>query len=396
MRVGIDAANLRQGGGITHIRELLEHAKPGDADISEVLVWGGASTLEQLPDKKWLRKVPLPFLNGSPVRLAYWRWCLLPRRARQDCDLLFVPGGSECFGFRPVVTMSRNLLPFDARLIRQYGWSLRALRLWMLRFQQTIGFKRADGVIFLTNFARKSISKQVGRFRGQIVEIPHGISPGFLSPPRKQRLISECAEENPFIWTYVSTITKYKNQGAVISAFARLRAKGLPVKLLLIGPGDSTALAELEASTATHDPDGAFVEFLGPRGRAEIQEILGRSDASLFASSCENMPNILLECMAAGLPIACSRLGPMPEVLGDAGLFFDPEDDLDIMGAVERMTLDASLRAKLALNSFGRSSQYTWTRCAEETLAFLRQSYESYTHGSSNRTIVRKAKLSIH
>ena len=49
------------------------------------------------------------------------------------------------------------------------------------------------------------------------------------------------------------------------------------------------------------------------------------ADLGLFASSCENMPNILLETMGAGLPIACSNRQPMPEILKNGGEYFDPE-----------------------------------------------------------------------
>ena len=54
------------------------------------------------------------------------------------------------------------------------------------------------------------------------------------------------------------------------------------------------------------------------------------ADLGVFASSCENLPIILIEKMASGLPIACSNKGPMPEVLGSAGVYFDPENSYEI------------------------------------------------------------------
>ena len=91
----------------------------------------------------------------------------------------------------------------------------------------------------------------------------------------------------------------------------------------------------------------------------------------VFASSYENMPNILLEGMAAGLPIACSSLGPMPEVLGDAGVYFHPEDPDDIARALNELIDSPDLRAQLARAAFDRAQKYSWKRCANETFDFL-------------------------
>jgi glycosyltransferase involved in cell wall biosynthesis len=83
------------------------------------------------------------------------------------------------------------------------------------------------------------------------------------------------------------------------------------------------------------------------------------------------MPNILLETMAAGLPIAASNMGPMPEVLGDAGVYFDPTKPTEIATAIETLLNDPELRIMNATNSYERVQQFSWQRCAEETFAFL-------------------------
>jgi glycosyltransferase involved in cell wall biosynthesis len=75
--------------------------------------------------------------------------------------------------------------------------------------------------------------------------------------------------------------------------------------------------------------------------------------------------------MASGLPVACSNRGPMPEVLGSAGLYFDPEDPQDIASAVQALMQSPDLRRTLAAQSFARAQSYSWKRCALETLEFL-------------------------
>jgi glycosyltransferase involved in cell wall biosynthesis len=83
------------------------------------------------------------------------------------------------------------------------------------------------------------------------------------------------------------------------------------------------------------------------------------------------MPNILVENMAAGLPIACSNMGPMLELLGNSGVYFDPCDAEDIACALRKLINSADLRSHLAQLAYERAQQYSWKRCADETFGFL-------------------------
>ena len=83
------------------------------------------------------------------------------------------------------------------------------------------------------------------------------------------------------------------------------------------------------------------------------------------------MPNILLEMMISGLPIACSNKGPMPEVLGKAGIYFSPEKPEDIIHALRKLIESPLLRMELAQASYERALVYSWQRCADETFRFI-------------------------
>jgi glycosyltransferase involved in cell wall biosynthesis len=104
----------------------------------------------------------------------------------------------------------------------------------------------------------------------------------------------------------------------------------------------------------------------------DLPALLAGANLFVFASSCENMPNTLIEAMAIGLPIACSNRGPMPEVLRDGGVYFDPESYLSIAASIESLLRNAELRRSLADRAKRLSSQYSWSRCATETWTFLK------------------------
>jgi glycosyltransferase involved in cell wall biosynthesis len=75
--------------------------------------------------------------------------------------------------------------------------------------------------------------------------------------------------------------------------------------------------------------------------------------------------------MTAGLPIACSKRGPMPEVLQNAGIYFDPVQPHDIAKAMRTLINSPELRLQLAAQAKERSQAYSWQRCAKETFEFI-------------------------
>ena len=383
MIVGIDASNLRDGGGITHLVELLRAANPAAHGFSQVIVWSGQATLTKIEDRPWLVKSHQSLLDKRlPYRIFWQRFRLSGLARMTGCDVLFVPGGSYAGNFHPMVTMSRNLLPFDWRELRRYGWSFTSFRLMFLRWTQSRTFHRADGLIFLTQYARDAVMSIIKAAASQTTIIPHGVGHQFASPPREQLPISQFSVNQPFRILYVSIIDMYKHQWHVADAVAQLRGSGLPVVLDLVGPAYPPAMERLKKTLDRVDPAGEFVRYAGPLPHDELHARYAEAELCLFASSCENMPNILLEGMASGLPIACSNRGPMPEVLGDAGVYFDPEDTNDIARALRELIESPELRARLAKASFERAQAFSWQRCAGETFGFLAE--VAHIHGDKS------------
>lgn len=372
MIVGIDASNIRSGGGVTHLMELLRAANPHHYGFSEVVVWGSEGTLAQLAERSWLTTHTDPVMELSYSRRALWQRNRFGDTARAaQCDLLFVPGGSFATEFRPIVTMSQNLLPFDLPELWRYRFSPITIKLLVLRLIQSRSFRRAQGVIFLSKAARETVLRVTGSLRGACPIIPHGLDPRFRMKPKPQRSIQEYDADEPFRIIYVSIVDQYKHQWQVVDAVCALRHQGWPLVLDLVGPSYPPALDRLRSTIAQDDPDGRWVSYHGAIAYSDLHQLYAQADLGVFASSCENMPNILLETMAAGLPVACSDRGPMPEVLGDAGVYFDPENSEDIALALGKLIASPELRAEKAKASYSAALVYDWKRCADETFEFL-------------------------
>jgi ubiquinone/menaquinone biosynthesis C-methylase UbiE len=282
--------------------------------------------------------------------------------------------------------MSQNLLPFESHEMARYGVSYTLFRCLLLRYSQSRTFRNADGLVFLTNYAKNTVMRVTKKTKGGIAIIPHGVVDRFVCPPKKQLDIGQYSFDHPFRILYVSIVNVYKHQWHVAEAVARLRSSGLPVALDLAGPAYGPAFKRLLKVLGSLDPKGEFINYLGERPYDELHTIYAQSDLAVFASSCENLPIILLESMAAGLPIACSSRGPMPEVLGDAGEYFDPEKPSEIAHALGRLIADPELRARKSQGAFEKATKYSWIYCAEQTLGFLAET-------AGNKTYIREKKL---
>lgn len=371
MRLGIDASNIRAGGGLTHLVEILRAARPETRGIERVVVWAASATLARLPERSWLECQDQTLLDGAyPYRLA-WQQFRLTKLASETCDLLYVPGGVYSGGFRPFVTFSQNLLPFDWPEMRRYAFSRVFFRLALLRLAQAQTFSRADGLIFLTDYARRAVERLVTTLPKKRAVIPHGLGAQFRLPPRSQKPLSEFSRERPFTLLYVSIVDMYKHQWRVAEAVGQLRQSGLPVALEIVGPAYGPALRRLQAVVRQIDPRGAFIHYRNSVPHAELPACYHRADAFVFASTCETFGQTLAEAMAAGLPIACSNKSAMPEILGDGGIYFDPEDVDDMADALGKLAADPDLRQRVAASAYRRAQQYSWERCAEETFSFL-------------------------
>ncbi len=369
MIIGIDASRNRSGGAKAHLVGILKDSNPLAHGIRKVHVWSYKRLLDALPDRPWLFKHNPPELEGSLLRQVAWQHRSLPQAARGiGCHILLNTDAGSVSTFRPAVVMSRDMLSYEPGEMQRYGFTKARLRLLLLRIIQSRSLQLADGAVFLTSYAAAVIQRATGPLP-RLAIIPHGVGEAFrnVAPAAWP-----AAGQAPVECLYVSNAAPYKHQWHVVRAFSILREKGYQVRLTLVGGGSGPAQRRLDAEIRRSDPGGAFVRMAGFVDPERLPATLSRAHVFVFASSCENMPNTLLEAMAVGLPIACSNRGPMPEILGEAGSYFDPEQPESIAAAVERLLCDAAYRRAAAERARDLSATYSWSRCGNETWAFLR------------------------
>ena len=387
MILGIDASNLRVGGGLTHLIEILGAANPPEFGFRRVIVWGNKRSLDNIEDRPWLQKTSDPWLERSLLWRVLWQIHKLPKSIDFfGCDLIFVPGGSYFAKFRPSAVISQNLLPFEWRELWRFRISVMTLKLLLLRIVQTLTFRRAEGLIFLSNYAAHTVQQVVGSTTASTQIIPHGISRRFLSPVREQSSISNYSPAKPFRLLYVSTVSVYKHQDKTALAVVKLREKGINITLDLVGGGYPASVKALDRIIKKANKKSHLIRYHGEVDYESLHHFYREADAFIFSSTCENLPIILLEAMASGLPIACSRSGPMPEILGDAGIYFDPGRVESIYSCLHELISDSKLRKLLAEAASKRVEAYSWDRCATQTFTFLAEIARKKNNYSESRS----------
>ena len=372
MILGIDASAVGSGGAKRHLIEILKYFVPYKYEFTTIKIWARQDVLDQIPEYPYLIKYSHPFLNKGLIYRSFWQLFIRDYTIKNEIDVFFSPFGTYIGRFRPYVTMSQNMLVFDMEEQKRFGFSWYRLKFILLFYIQVRSFRKSQGLIFISKYASKSISKYVDYSKINSKIINHGISKEFKKEPLKQKLLSDYTFSKTFKFLYVSTVFHYKHQCIVVEAISRLRNKGLPVSLTLVGSiGQKEIGKKLSEIIMLVDPEGLFITWHQNVGLTKVVDFYHTSDAFIFASSCENMPNILIEAMASGLPIVCSSSMPMPEFLENAGMYFNPTNIEELELTLIKLISNAELRTLLANKSYEYSKKYSWQICADNTFQFL-------------------------
>lgn len=212
--------------------------------------------------------------------------------------------------------------------------------------------RAATRVVVLSEEQAGLVERRHGVSRRRISVIPNGVSPEFLAVAHRADL-----RPGPLRLLFVGRLSPQKNVPRLLRSVARVRSE---VELAVVGDGpDAGDIAALVDELGLDN-----VRLVGARHDAELREWYGWADALVLTSEQEGMPLVLLEAMAAGLPVVATDVPGVRTTLGDAGLIVPPEPDA-IAGAIDRLADRPELREELARRSRERGASFQWDRVVE-------------------------------
>jgi glycosyltransferase involved in cell wall biosynthesis len=366
MHIGIDASRLSvaaRTGTERYSYEVLAALAQQPAQHTYTLYCNGVpDALPPLGPAFRLRNIPAPRL-WTHARLSAELW-------RHAPDVLFVPSHVIPLWHPPrsVVTIhDLGYLAFPAAHTRARRIELHLTTLW-----SALAARR---IIAISQATRADLVQHYGISPNKIDVVHHGLSPQFR-PLDGAAVAEACARYGlgaPGSYLlYVGTVQPRKNLARLIDAFAqvaRQEAGGAALRLVIAGKR-GWLTEEIERRAAAGGVAGQVV-FPGFVADADLPALLSGALAFVFPSLYEGFGMPVLEAMACATPVLTSTTSALPEVAGDAALLVDPHDTEAIAEGIARLLSDAALRERLRERGMQRAAQFTWQRCASETLRVL-------------------------
>ena len=141
-----------------------------------------------------------------------------------------------------------------------------------------------------------------------------------------------------------------------------------------------TAMNKLQLAIKKYDANNEWVFFQNKIQYNKMHQVYQKFDYGIFASSCENLPITLLEMMGSGMQIACSNFSPMPEILGNGGIYFNPVKPSSIAEAVKNLIVSKKNENKNIKFFKNIAEKYKWENTAYLTFDFLNSFRKNLKH----------------
>ncbi len=220
--------------------------------------------------------------------------------------------------------------------------------------------QRADLVLCISESTREDLLSFVETDPSKVKVTYLGFDPVTHVSSAK---IQYAPTDKPFL-LYVGSRGGYKNFSVFMSAFAELGEKFANLQVVAFG-GGLFSEQELALQSKLGIADRVF-QIGG--GDDFLNCMYQQAVAFVFPSLYEGFGIPPLEAMANGCPVISSNRSSMPEVIGNAGLFFNPEQAAELKSAIVKVVEDQHLRETLVAFGYERIKEFSWQKCMENTL----------------------------
>lgn len=371
MLIGIDAtrANKPAKTGVEwyawHVIQEMKRQTQGDGHswilYANAVLSGG---LEALPENWYEIRAKWPFKFGwTQFRLSY-------EMMKRPVDVLWMPGATlpRYLAKRIVVTehdIGFHRFPklYKPRQVHVHEHAMREAA------------KKATRLITVSEFSGREIAEVYGVDPAKIAITPLGVDHNLYRPIDDHSRIEERLRRyqlpQPY-FLYVGRLETKKNIAFLVKAFTEFknrRGVGDPHRLALVGiPGFGYDDIKRAIAASTFKSD---ILELGYVPETDLPYLMSGAEALVHPSLYEGFGLTPIQAMAAGCPVLSSNAASLPEVIGDAGEYFSPQELEQCVIGMNRIVSEPGLKTKLREKGIVRAQAYTWERTASLTLPVL-------------------------
>jgi len=240
---------------------------------------------------------------------------------------------------------------------------------WMIR----CAIKRADKIIVFSEYVRQALLKRFNLQPYCIEKIPHGVSPLFtpLQEERKDEIRKQLNLPETYIFSVGSTEPR-KNLATLFKAFRQLKKEHSLPHTLIIALSDKltrrSPLQQLVESLGLKDE----VNFVNVQSTEMMRDYYNCAELFVFPSRNEGFGLPVLEAMASGVPVLCSNIAPLTEIVGDCAERFEYDDYITLAKKMYNLIIDESKRRELARCGLERAQHFNWHQSAQLYLNLYR------------------------
>lgn len=297
-------------------------------------------------------QVARPGRSAQSIGGHAWEQLSLPRRLASR-STLWSPANSG-----PLLVSNQVLTLHDLSALEHPEWFKPAFALWYRLLIPAL-VKKVERIITPSEYVRQRV---IARFRlpGQRVRVVNGgVDRSLFHPAGKP------AGAGRYV-LFAGSLEPRKNLAALVSAWSVIQSRHPDVTLVAAGGSDGI-FRPLKIPAGLKR-----VHFTGYVSDAELAALYAGAEVFVFPSLDEGFGLPALEAMACGAPVLAAARGALPEVIGEAGLFFDPTDFAQLAGLLEQCLCDSRLRQALAERGLERAPAFSWARAADETWQVLK------------------------
>ncbi|MBI5358615.1 glycosyltransferase family 4 protein [Candidatus Amesbacteria bacterium] len=354
MRIGIDASRAfgdQKTGTESYSFELITHLlELPEAKKHTWILYTHNSPRLRHPSFKLreetgvsYKEIKLSFL-WTQVGLAYQTWI-------DRLDVLWIPAHTLPILRKPSIKTVVTIHGLEYEWLPAYeNW----LQRWYLPLSTQYAVGSANRIIAVSKFTRDQLIERLGADSKKINVIYEGIN--FTEPKRSTK-----TGERYIL--FIGTVQPRKNLVRLIEAFCKLKIENC--KLVICGKLGWNYQEVLEAAKNKN------VEITGFVSNEKRNQLLKGALAYVQPSITEGFGLPVLEAMHAGVPVVSSMGGALAEIVGDAGLLFDPFNVEDIAKKILIIIRNHSLRLVLIKKGHQRIQEFSWEKAARETYKIL-------------------------